>query len=127
MLSRFLEHPNAASSNITALVRSPEKAEKLKTFGVHPVIGSYSDLALVEKLSAKADVMIATVSIHLSLKFLVLKLLKPLFEKADADDLDAAKATLKGLKIRYQETGIPSIFIETVCNLICLMAIQFTC
>ena len=62
MLSRFLKHPNVASFNITALVRSPEKAEKLKTLGVHPVVGSYSDLALVEKLSAKADVVIATVS-----------------------------------------------------------------
>ena len=126
MLSRFLKHPNAASFNITALVRSPEKAEKLKTFGVQPVIGSYSDLALVEKLSAKSDVMIATVS-NLSLKFLILKLLKPFFKKADADNLDAAKATLKGLKIRYQETGVPPIFIETVCNPICLLAIQFTC
>jgi len=32
---------------------------------------------------------------------------------ADADDLDAAKATLKGLKARHQETGIPPIFIQT--------------
>ena len=64
MLSRLLKHPNAASFNITALVRSPEKAEKLQTLGVSSVVGSYSDLALVEKLSAKADVVIATVGIY---------------------------------------------------------------
>lgn len=64
VLSRLLKHPNAASFNITALVRSPEKAEKLKTLGVSPVVGSHSDLALVEKLSAKADVVIATVGIY---------------------------------------------------------------
>ncbi|KAF8807005.1 NAD(P)-binding protein [Phlegmacium glaucopus] len=92
VLSRFLKHPNAASFNITVLVRSPEKAEKLKAFGVNPVIGDHSDVALVEKLTAKVDVAIAV---------------------ADADNLDAARATLKGLKTRYEETGIPPIFIET--------------
>ena len=61
MLSRFLKHPNAASFNITALVRSSEKAQKLETFGVSPVVGSHTDVALMEKLSANADVVIATV------------------------------------------------------------------
>lgn len=42
--------------------------------------------------------------------------LKPLFEKADADNVDAAKAILKGLKSRHQEIGIPPIFIQTVCD-----------
>lgn len=65
MLSRLLKHPKAASFNITTLVRSSEKAEKLKTFGVHPVVGSHSDLALVEKLAAKSDVVIAIVGIYL--------------------------------------------------------------
>ena len=63
VLSRFLKHPNAASFNISALVRSPEKAEKLKNLGVNSVVGSYSDLALLEKLSAEADVVIAMVRI----------------------------------------------------------------
>ena len=40
------------------------------------------------------------------------------FQKADADDLDAAQAALKGLKTRYEETGIPPIFIQTVCDTI---------
>lgn len=66
MLLRFLKHSNAASFNITTLVRSPEKAEKLKAFGVNPVLGSHSDATLVEKLSAKADVVIATVRFNYS-------------------------------------------------------------
>ena len=61
MLSRFLKHPDASSFNITALVRSPEKAEKLKAFGVNPVVGSHSDTPLVEELTAQADVVIAVV------------------------------------------------------------------
>jgi len=92
VLLRFLKHPDASSFNITVLVRSPEKAEKLKAFGVNPVVGSHSDIPLVEELAAQADVVIAT---------------------ADANGLVAAKATLKGLKTRYQKTGIAPIFIHT--------------
>ena len=61
MLSRFLKQSNSSSFNITALVRSSEKAKKLETFGVSTVVGSHTDVALVEKLSSKADVVIATV------------------------------------------------------------------
>lgn len=64
MLSRFLKHPDAALFNITVLVRSEEKAVKLKAFGVNPVIGDHSDVELIEKLTAAADVVIATVGIH---------------------------------------------------------------
>jgi hypothetical protein len=92
VLLRFLKHPDASSFNITVLVRSPEKAEKLKAFGINPVVGSHSDTPLVEELTAQADVVIAV---------------------ANSDDLGAAKATLKGLKTRYQKTGIAPIFINT--------------
>ena len=61
MLLRFLKHPDSSSFNITVLVRSPEKAEKLKAFGVHPVVGSHSDTLLMEELTAQADVVIAVV------------------------------------------------------------------
>lgn len=61
MLSRFLKHPNAGSFNITALVRSPEKAEKLKAFGVNTVVGSLSNTLLVEELTVQADVVIEMV------------------------------------------------------------------
>ncbi|KAF8807004.1 NAD(P)-binding protein [Phlegmacium glaucopus] len=92
VLSRFLKHPDVGSFNITVLVRSPEKAEKLKAFGVNPVVGSHSDTSLMENLTAQTDVVIAV---------------------ADCDDLVAAKATLKGLKTRYQTSGIAPIFIHT--------------
>lgn len=36
------------------------------------------------------------------------------FVQADADDLDAARAVLNGLKHRYQSTGIAPIYINTV-------------
>ena len=113
MLLRFLKHPDATSFNITALVRSPEKAEKLKAFGVNPVVGSHSDTPLVEELTAQADVVIAAVrtSLLLALRYTKGILLS---RKANSDDLVAAKATLKGLKTRYQKTGIASIFINTV-------------
>lgn len=61
VLLRLLNHPNAASFNITALVRSPEKAEKLKALGVNAVIGSHDDPQLVEKLVSEADVVVAMV------------------------------------------------------------------
>jgi len=53
--------PFAAPFNITTLVRSPEKAEKLKAFAVNPVVGSHSGTPLVERLTAQADVVIAVV------------------------------------------------------------------
>ena len=116
MLLRFLKHPDASSFNITVLVRSPEKAEKLKAFGVNPVVGSHSDTPLVEELAAQADVVIAAVrtSIYLLCTLAVALKSKSLSLKADSDDVVAAKATLKGLKTRYQKTGIAPIFINTV-------------
>lgn len=68
MLLRFLNHPDASSFNITVLVRSPEKAEKLKAFGVNPVVGSHSDTPLVEELTAQADVVIAVVRTSINIR-----------------------------------------------------------
>lgn len=62
VLEQFLAHPDAATFEFTALVRSSEKAEKFKTLGINAVVGSLSDLALVEKLASEANVVIATVS-----------------------------------------------------------------
>ena len=61
VLSRFLRQSNVGSFNTTAFVRSPEKAEKLKAFGVNPVVGSLSNTLLVEKLTVQADVVIEMV------------------------------------------------------------------
>lgn len=114
VLLRFLKHPNAASFNITVLVRSPQKAENFKAFGVKPVVGSHSDLELVEKLAAEADVVITAVGIYHFISGS--KAAKPVFQKADADNLEAAQATLRGLKVRHKEIGSPPILIQTVCN-----------
>jgi nucleoside-diphosphate-sugar epimerase len=93
VLIRLLEHPDAASFNITALVRSAAKAEKLqKEFGVNAVVGSHTDAALVEELTSKADFVIAT---------------------ADADDMTAAKATLRGMKKYFERTGKQPVLIHT--------------
>lgn len=62
VLEQFLDHPDTATFEFTVLVRSPEKAEKFKTLGINAVVGSLSDLTLVEKLASEADVVIATVS-----------------------------------------------------------------
>lgn len=113
MLLRFLKHPDVASFNITVLVRSPEKAENLRAFGVNPVVGSHSDAPLVEKLTGQADVVIATVRTSVSVSNSSAES-KSSSQKADADDLVAAKATLKGLKTRYQKTKIAPIYIHTV-------------
>jgi len=61
VLDRFLRHPSASSWSFTALVRSKEKAAKLKEAGVTPILGSLADLDLLEKAASEADVVIATV------------------------------------------------------------------
>jgi len=92
VLERLLDHPDAHNFEITTLVRSHEKAEGFKKFGINTVVGSFSDTQLLEDLTAAADVVIDTV---------------------DADNLDAAKTMLRGFKRRFQETGKPIPFIHT--------------
>jgi len=59
----LLTHPDAASFKITALVRSPEKAEKLRSLGVEPLIGSFTDkdLKFLVDAAAASDVVMAIV------------------------------------------------------------------
>ena len=58
VLARLLKHPNAQSFEITALVRSEDKAKKLESHGVKTVIGSYKDdHALTEKLAENAHIV----------------------------------------------------------------------
>ncbi|KAF9530814.1 hypothetical protein CPB83DRAFT_834155 [Crepidotus variabilis] len=92
ILDKLMKHPAFSSYEITALLRSSEKAEKLRKLGIGAVVGSHNDEMLVESLAANADVVVAT---------------------ADADNVTAMKATLKGLKQRYTATGIVPTFIHT--------------
>ena len=71
MLAQLLAHPNAHTFDITVLVRSPEKAGKLKTFGVTPVLGSLEDLDLLEELASKAHVVFSCVRSPLSANILL--------------------------------------------------------
>jgi nucleoside-diphosphate-sugar epimerase len=92
VLVRLLDHPKADTFKITALVRSPGKAAQLKTLGVDAVVGSFSDLDRLTKLASEADVVFST---------------------ADADNLDAAKAVLAGLKKRHETQGTIPALIHT--------------
>ncbi|KAF9531406.1 hypothetical protein CPB83DRAFT_917504 [Crepidotus variabilis] len=90
--SHLTKHSDFTSFEITALVRSTDKAEKLKKLGINAVVGAHDDVKLMESLAAEADIVIAT---------------------ADADNVQAATATLAGLKKRYASSGIPPTFIHT--------------
>ncbi|OBZ72277.1 hypothetical protein A0H81_07905 [Grifola frondosa] len=92
VLTRFIQHPNASHFDITVLVRSEEKAKKLEPFGVRTVVGSLSDTDKLEELASQSKVVVAC---------------------ANADDLTAARALLKGLKKRHYRTGEIPIFIQT--------------
>ncbi|GLB41332.1 putative NAD-P-binding protein [Lyophyllum shimeji] len=92
VLSRFLARPDISSLSITALVRSPEKSEKLKALGVNAVVGSHENSALVQKLASEADVVLSM---------------------ADSDHIEAAKAILRGLEARYKATGTAPVLIHT--------------
>ncbi|OBZ72502.1 Uncharacterized protein C2A9.02 [Grifola frondosa] len=92
VLERLLAHPSVGTFDITALVRSPEKAKLLETFGVKPVVGSLTELDKLAALAEQAHVV---------------------FECADSDDLPAMEAILKGIKKRHATTGDVPIFIHT--------------
>ena len=62
VLDRLLKHPNTASFAITALVRSPEKAQKLESLGLKTVVGSVADATLVQDLAAASDVIFSIVN-----------------------------------------------------------------
>ncbi|GJE96186.1 NAD(P)-binding protein [Phanerochaete sordida] len=92
VLAKLLTDPSADTLDITALVRSEDKAAKLEKFGVRTVVGSFKDVALVERLAEAAHVV---------------------FSMADADDLPMMQAILKGLKQRHAKLGDLPILIHT--------------
>jgi saccharopine dehydrogenase-like NADP-dependent oxidoreductase len=61
-MSRLLERKDP-SLNITALVRSPEKADKLHTLDLrlNIIVGSHNDAELVENIVSDADVVFSLV------------------------------------------------------------------
>lgn len=61
VMLRFLNHSNSAYFQITALTRTREKWDALKSMGVNAVWGSLSNLQLLEGLAQEADFIIQTV------------------------------------------------------------------
>lgn len=61
VLERLQNYTDASTFEITAIVRSPQKAEKFRQFGVNAVVGSFDDADLLEDLTAAADVVFDTV------------------------------------------------------------------
>ena len=62
MLIRLLEHPSAATFDITVLVRDGSKAKTLKSqFGVKAVLGTHQDLDKIECLAENAHVIFGLV------------------------------------------------------------------
>jgi hypothetical protein len=65
VLQRLLNHPKRDAFEITALVRSADKATVLNTIGVNTVIASLFDFDKVAELAANSNVVIDTVIRHL--------------------------------------------------------------
>ncbi|KAI6006832.1 hypothetical protein EDD15DRAFT_2207248 [Pisolithus albus] len=94
VLARLVEHPTFPDSEFTLLIR-PSKKDKvsaLHSLGFKTVLGSYDDLDILEDQASKADII---------------------FSIADADNVAAAQAILRGLKKRYEATGRQSLLIHT--------------
>jgi len=92
VLQRLLDHPKRDTFEITALVRNADKAKVLNTLGVKTVVASLFDYDKVTELAAVSDVV---------------------FNVADSDNLEAAKAILRGLKVRHDKTGEVPAYIHT--------------
>ncbi|TBU33512.1 NAD(P)-binding protein [Dichomitus squalens] len=92
-LQAILAHPKADTFEITALVRSEAKAKAIESaLGIKTIIGSLQDHAFLTENVEKADVV---------------------FQQADADDVEATKAIISGLKRRFEKTGKKPILIHT--------------
>lgn len=76
---------------VTALVRSGEKAVELEKKGATAIVGTLSDLVLITNTTAKFDVVIHT---------------------ASSDDKPSAEAVLEGISKRA-EAGMSTIYIHT--------------
>ena len=109
-LQLLMDNPTLS---VTALVRTPEKAEKLEAFGVHTVLGSLDDVSLLEREAAKADAIIQCVSCFVPRSSCVTNQMK-----ASHDHVDGVIALLKGAKARFEQTCKQPIFIQTASTFI---------
>jgi hypothetical protein len=69
----------------------------------------------VESVTSEADVVFSTVSVTIFFSRAVIVVLNGILSiQANADDFDAMKAILSGLKKRYEATGQTPLLIHTV-------------
>ncbi|KAG7088840.1 hypothetical protein E1B28_012795 [Marasmius oreades] len=92
VLSQLLSRSDVDSFEFRAIVRSAEKAEKLKAFGVFPILGSHSDEDVMVEAASEADIVLLM---------------------ADSDNVKSIEVTLLGLKKRYESTGKAPVLINT--------------
>ncbi|RPD59649.1 NAD-P-binding protein [Lentinus tigrinus ALCF2SS1-6] len=93
VLQRILQHPEANTFDITALVRDAGKAQLLETkFGVKAVVGSMEEFDKLSQLAENAHIVV---------------------QCAEADRDDMMNAILGGLKKRHEKTGDLPILIHT--------------
>jgi len=69
VLNELLKSLNFSKVEVTAVVRSPEKAEKLRELGINVVVGSHLDTKLMEKLAEETDLVLAMVKEFCSFAF----------------------------------------------------------
>jgi nucleoside-diphosphate-sugar epimerase len=55
-------HLAAAGHQVTGLVRSPEKADAVRTFGIEPVMGTLDDAEILSRAAQAADVVVNAAS-----------------------------------------------------------------
>jgi len=92
VLADLIQHPKRSEYEITIHLRSAEKAKGFEKLGFKTAIGSLDDVADLEKFASESDIV---------------------FQTADADHLEGTKTILRGLKTRFQKTGVAPIFIHT--------------
>lgn len=114
MLQRLLTHPRANAFDVTALVRSPEKAKLLKSRfpQVKVAVGHHGESDKIASLAEKAHLVLQIVGLASLLSTLPHSRLTA--RQADSDDEALIKALLKGLRKRYETTGDVATFIHTV-------------
>jgi N-acetyl-gamma-glutamylphosphate reductase len=97
ILSKLLTHPDKSSLKIRILVRSQEKVEKINGLhlGVEAFVGSTDDSALLEDLVAESDVVFSATPVQHS---------------------TVLSVVLKGLKRRFEKTGIATRLFQIVCS-----------
>lgn len=111
VLTRLLAHPNSQTFDITALVRSAEKAQRLQAFGINAVTGSTDEKEKLEALVLQAHVVLSMVG---QIRTMLCLITHIDHTQASADNFPAIQTVLSGMKKRHDALGDVPILIHTV-------------